>query len=174
MADITTDPTTACYSALWGCLVARSDFADNVPAGNRIRYDGDARDPEKQAKLTAAHPECTIALQSGVPHLDKTSNSTELIDTYMVRLRSGDKRMDLTDIGMAPLRWSIIRGVHQWKTVLAALTWNGGGRFVVDVKLISTTDAIDRDYSADGTEGWTTVIVAEVRMWFSKAAMLAA
>jgi len=167
MADITTDPFTAVEGQIQGLLTDSSDFTKDVKAGNRIRYVGGFRDPEKEEVASADFPEVRIIAGGMAPHIENTSNSSRMITKYMIEVRTGTKVLDKTHY---PLIWAVFKAMTKWKLRMDTLTIaeNASGTFVILVRPIGeTTEGIERGEISKGIEGWFAIWTIEVDMFFA-------
>lgn len=159
------DPLSQVYDALWDLLEVHVPLTSLVKAGNRVKFSGTSRDPEKERVSTADLPEIRIIPLGGTPHIQRTSNGSSWVKRFAVILATGDKRVD---VSLFPVEWEIYRAMAQWADTLTALTWNDKP-YIKLARPVSATEGIsDRDLQR-GVEGWTAVWQCEVELWFTTA-----
>lgn len=161
------DPISKVYNALWSLLESHAPLASMVPAGNRVKYSGDNRDPEKAQISSNDTPELRLTSVGSTPHLQRTSSSTSIAKRFRVEVSTGDQRFDA---GLYAIEWEVNRAMLGWESVLTALTWQSQ-QYVKSSKIISTTDGkTERDLER-GIRGWASVWECEIEMWFRTSDM---
>lgn len=173
MADITTDPYTACYKELMLILTDSSDFTTRVKPGNRIMYTGSARqqDPEKEEISSDDFIEVRLVPAGIRPHLQWTSNSSRSTAMYAIEIRTGSMNIEQKHY---PVIWAVYKAMRPWATRLASLTIaeNSSGRFVMLTRPIGEiTEGIERGEVSGGIEGWFSIWKIEVDMQFTSSAL---
>ena len=160
---IDTDPFTLVYDALWSMLDSHTDFQELVKKGNMIRFSGKNRDPVKAEISVSDVPEVRLVPMGGTPHLQRTSNSSSVLEKFEIQLSSGDQRVDYA---LFPVKWAIYRAMSDWATILEALTWKGR-TFVKLARPMSTADGVTESDLRRGIDGWASIWSIEVHMWFA-------
>lgn len=171
MPEITEDPFTVAYNAIWDTLVASPDFTADVKVGNRIVYTSvtENRDPDKMETITDDFPETRFIASGFTPHIQRTSNSSSVVCRYSVEIRSGTKALDVAHF---PLVWAVYRALSQWEKILTELTWNCGERFIILARPVGdVVEDIERGEVSRGVEGWFAIWTVEVTMFFSTSAL---
>lgn len=157
-----TDPYTQVYDALWTLLSGRADFTALVKLGNRINYSG-SEDPAKQVVQSADLPECEMRVGTFEFDLFKTSSSTESMQTYELRITTGDTRLD---VGLFPIQYEVLKA-------LASTGNNLGLSFVQDINVTGGVDSLDDDEMKRGKRGWVLRITIAVMMTFATSDLTA-
>lgn len=163
MADL--DPFTQVYDALWAMLEARAGITKMVRLKNRIKFTGSNRDPIKDQISYRDLPEMILVPGTGIPHLQRTSNSSSMLETLEIRVATGDQRIGEI---LYPLKWEVYRALSTWETLLLALTWNSK-TFVRLVRPTSVQDGVAQADLNRGIKGWSTLWACEYEMWFATA-----
>lgn len=153
------DPFTQVYRRLWKQLKAEDDFVQLVPRGNRIEYDGDARNPDKDQRATADYPQVRIRPQGGAVGIVTSSTGSTVEKRFNIEMQTGDLR--LTEI-LFPLEWSVLKAFSGTKAGNLDLS------FVENVE-IEATNSSDRDPQDDQMQQWVGLWIARVRMNFNTA-----
>ena len=156
------DPIGQMIEALWTLLEAHAPLTSMVKTGNRIKYTGENRDPEKRQIADADLPELRIVPVGSTPHPLRTSSSSTIVKRFRVEVSTGDQRIDA---GLTALEWEVYRALVNWFNTLAALTWKDHPY----VKQMKTNDVKDGKSQRDlerGIHGWAAVWECEVEMWF--------
>ena len=162
MTEVEKDPMSKVYDALWTMLENHSGFAGKVKIGNRIKYSGENRDPEKQEILDGDLPEVRIIPVSGDPHLQRTSNSSSFIKMFELQITTGDPRVDAAAL---PVEWEVYKGFSTWEVAVKAITWHE--MHPVNLcRLISVAEGASEKILARGHLGWAALIRFEVHFWF--------
>ena len=170
----TTNPITQVYEAIWTLLLARSDVADNVKAGNRIDLTGDNRDPLKQSGgMGADLPEIMVTSRSIGLWDHRTSGNTTFTKEFAIRVKTDSQLLadpNYEATGLFDLEFAIIRAMTNWVDTMTALTWNDK-TFVQRCELRDGEESIadDRAY-----KGWQVLWRGEVEFWFLTADLTAA
>jgi hypothetical protein len=149
--------------ALWEALLADERFVARVKAGNCIRYDGEAPNPEKSTITEADAPECTIEPAGGTGDL-KPTKGTLLFCTqrFRIRLAGSESRVQKE---LLPLKWIVI-------STLAKVGPTLGLPFVNRCALAETTEAaVDAALKERGLDGWTASIVVAVDLAIDTVAL---
>lgn len=156
------DPLSTLYDALWTMLEAHSGFTDLVRIGNRVKFAGEMRDPEKSMVLSADRPTVGILAEGGLPHLEATSNASFLTARFQIIVITGDLRLDEE---LYPVTWEIYGAMTRWHTALTALTWNGK----TFVHLGRPTNFVETPVEVvnQGIRGWVGKWTYEVEMHFT-------
>lgn len=158
------DPISLVYNALWSFLESDSEFGELVAPGCRIKFSGEDRSPIKEEATTADYPEVRIVSLSSNPHVNRTSNGSSLIKTFVVQVLSGDQR--LTEV-QYPMEWLIYRIMSKCVFNLSSLKWNDKP-FVKNIKPANVQDSFGRAINVESAiRGWVSVWSVEVEMWFN-------
>jgi len=168
MGALADNPLRLVYKALWTLLEAQSQFTTEVKSGNRIKYTGTDRHPEKDGELQpAGYPEVRVVMKKCVPHLQRTSNGSSFGIIWGIEVRSGDQRFqDLLDV-----EWAIYLAMENWVTTLQdGLTWNSEN-FVRRCRPLQVDVAMTDEHK---NKGWRDVWLGETDLWFATADITAA
>lgn len=157
------DPITLCYEKLVDMLSEHTGFTTLVKTGNLIRFSGKNRDPIKSQVSVSDLPEVRVVPRGGVPHIQRTSNSSSMIEVFEVQIASGDQRVDAA---LFPVKWEVYRALSGWASALMALTWKSK-TFVKLVRPIDISDGVAEGDLRRGIEGWSSIWSVEIHMWFS-------
>lgn len=155
----TDDPLTQVYNALWDMLEAHEGFTDLVKIGNRMKFAGDVRDPERLEELTADRPNVGILADGGTPRIGQTSSSTLLVAKYLAIVVTGDKRVSAE---LYPVTWEMFRAMHTWQTHLRALTWQSH-TFVHLARPMAYRESLPDDQMKN-IKGWVATWEYEVQI----------
>lgn len=162
------DPYSMVYDSLWDMLEARTQITSRVRSGNRVKYSGDNRAPDKDKMLTGDLPEIRISVTKTDVHMNHTSNSTSVMKAYEVQVLCGDQRLDKDHL---PLEFELLRAFATAHNRLTALKWHNIS-FVKSVKPITVQDV--KFNSVDGNSsvrGWIGLWAVEVTMFFGTLAL---
>lgn len=164
-SEVPDNPLLAVFNAFWDMLEARTVLTNMIRQGSRVKlHKGDTFKAEVG---NTDLPELRVVVDSSVPHLDNTSNSTMLTERWQIQVATGswDVRV-LFDI-----KFEILRALADWQTHLRAITWKDQK----PVHNLSATGVDDVLFEADmsrGIIGWTTVWQCEVGMNFNNSDLI--
>lgn len=158
-----TDPITLVWNALLDMLESHAGFMSLVKVGNLIRFTGKNRDPVKSQIGPADVPEVRLIPRGGIPHVQRTSNSSSMLETFEVQITSGDQRVD---VALFPVKWQVLKALAGWAAVLGALTWKGK-TFVRLTRPTGVADGVAEEDLRRGIVGWASIWTVEVHMWFT-------
>lgn len=161
MPDI--DPITLCYDKLVTMLSEHVGFMTLVKKKNLITFSGKNRDPIKSEVSTGDLPEVRVLPRGGVPHIQRTSNSSSMIERFEVQISSGDQRVGAV---LFPVKWEVYRALSGWAAALQALLWKSK-TFVKLARPIDVSDGVAEDDLRRGIEGWASIWSVEIHMWFA-------
>ena len=157
-----TNPIRLLHAALWNILQNQADFVAAVPAGNRIKYTGTARAPEKDTLSSADYPQVRIVARGVRPHLHQTSSGSSLTILWAIEISSGDQRSrTLFDV-----EWSIYRAMVDWETHVTAVIWNGI-ELVKSCRLVAVKTDLGDPQVDRGNRGWSAVWAGETELWIT-------
>ncbi len=159
------NPLTAVYDALWTLLEAHAPLTALVKTANRIKFTGEAANPDKQEILTADLPYIRLICTGGSPHIQRTSNSGSLTKRFEVQIATGAQGLNAT-AGLLAVEWEVLRAMHGWQAVLGALTWQSKA-YVKLCKPLEIAEALTNIDLNQGIKGWAAVWGCEVEMWFT-------
>lgn len=165
MAD---NPLELIYDAFWVMLEDNSDFASEVPAGNRIKYTGTTEAPEKDEVSGADFPEVRVVCAGSKPHLQRTSNGSSWNTIWEIQIATGDQRFEAG----FKVQWPVYCALSIWETRMKALTY-GGNAFVTLCRPLSTEDSLTNQDLNRGIRGWSAIWRGELEMWFQTSALQA-
>ena len=156
------------YDKILDLLWATPGFSDLVNEGNIIRFDQrDVRDPEKDKVISSDVPELRLTPNGGVPHTNRTSCSSSLVEVYTLGLITGDQRVSEA---LYPLKWIMFCAMTKWPAELSTLKY-GDAEFVRRVKITGIQDGVS-DYALNrGIKGWNSLWNIEVEMFFNTASL---
>jgi len=163
-----TDPFSLTYAAIWSCLESNADLVALVPAGNRIRFDGDDRGPDKDVLTTADCPQLRVVAVSGNIMTARDSKGEMVQRNYQLQIMTGDQRLDHL---LYPIEWEVYRAFMNWSTHFAGLTW-GGAEFVKRVQVNTMSEGMS--HVNDGgvaAKGWAALVEIVVDMYFNRASI---
>jgi hypothetical protein len=158
------NPLKQIYNAIWSLLEARSELTDLVLIGDRIKYIGSSRAPEKNEVLSTDFPEIRVIPVQSKPHLDQDSTSSGWIVVWQVQIASGDQRLQT----VLDVEWEVYRAMQTWRTHVMPLTWKGK-EFVHLARPIETVWELDNKRLNRGIRGWSAVWAGETHMNFTTA-----
>jgi hypothetical protein len=161
------DPISQVYDALWSMVEASPALADMIKTGNRIKYSGENRDPQKPEISDADMPELQIISVGTSPGLSRTSSGSSILKRFRVQVSTGDQRLDS---GLYAIEWELYRAFVDWATTLKSLTWNSKA-YVIKALPVSVQDGKSNNELQRGIRGWISLWECEVEMWFSTADM---
>ncbi len=161
------DPLTITYNKLWDMLEAHQGFTDLVRVGNRVKFAGDAIDPDKDIVSEGDLPQVGIMAETGGAHLFSDSNASRLTERYGIIVVTGDKRLTHH---LYPVRWEVFRAMSKWQSVLTGLKWDGNP---FQVTLARPTESSYLIAALKGVTGWTMLWGLEVDLHFGTTAMQA-
>ena len=143
--DLTTDPFTQIYEALWTALVGRPAFTALVATGNRINYTGIYSRVMKDTLQPGDAPQ--VRIMPGGGSARQTSTGWIGPSRYTIEVFSGSMRLDEYYF---PLKWELYKAFWVIQTQRDPL----GLEFVsrLSVEDISE-DFVDVDVSG-GSQGW--------------------
>lgn len=162
------DPYTQVYDAIWDTLESSVDFTNLVRVGNRIKFAGDSRAPDKEHVMDADFPEVRVVTSGDVPHPLRTSSHSSVQKTFAIQIVTGDR---LLDARIFPVQWAVHRALTNWPNTLGALTWNGE-KYVTSFQFTEGVSNVDDDELNRGIAGWSTIWQCTVEMWFATSLML--
>lgn len=163
-----TDPFTQVYEKLWDIMDAHKAMDALVAAGNRVKFTGDNRQPEKPNPTTADLPEMRLVQVEMEPHTERTSNGSSIVMDYGWVLACGDRRLD---VALNPITFEIMRAMRQVRTQLTGLTWKSQA-FVRNAQNIAAEIGYNTDEKLlRGMSGWMLAWRVKVEMWFSTASL---
>ena len=161
MSDV--DPFSQVFEGIWTLVEAFAPFSDQVRVGNRIRLDGESRNPIKQNIQHADLPEVILHPGGGDCQLHRNSSQSQVIKRFDFLISTGDLRVDYLHF---PLQWHTIRAVANWKSVIGGLVWKGEP-FLIDLDIPSKTEGESDPERNRGIKGWSSIITVQARMEFS-------
>lgn len=155
------NPFQLVYNTLWSMLEEDERF-DVVKPGNRIKFNGNDREPQKTNTTTSDYPEVMLVSEGVTGNLCNSSSTSMLIRNYSWVVSSGDYRFD----EIFPVEWAIYAGMLAWRYRLAPLLWEGEP-FVTQANVRdSNFDQVDRQRRR-GIQGWVAVWTIFVEMHFN-------
>jgi hypothetical protein len=163
----TDDPFQQVHDELWNILEAYADFTDLVKQKNRIKMQGNLRNPYKEEALDQDFPEVRIVPEVGTLNYHASSSDTILSKRWHIQVATGDQRAQSV---LFPLEWAIVRALSAWPNYLPALTWNEA-IFVCKLDGPSSRASLDHELNR-GIKGWTTIMVVEVQMQFPTSTLI--
>lgn len=158
-------PLVLIHDALWTMLEAHAGFTELVPVGNRIKLTNIRGQAIKPRTSTADMPEVRIIPTGGLPHLQRTSNSSTILKRWEVQAVSGETHI----IKMMDLEWEVFRALSRWDTHLGGLKWpvDTGNNFVIHSKLESFEEGVrDTDLSR-GSALWSSIWAGNTELVFA-------
>jgi len=161
------DPITKIHGGIWSMLEASSEFKAVVRTGNRIKYVGGTRDPEKGSMLVKDLPQVAVYRLGIKPRPENTSNSSRLITLWSVEVSTGTRK----DETVAQLDWIVYCALLTWRTYLKSLTW-GGETFVTEFRSVSVDEEIVARRKLRVPEGWASLWVGQCDAFFSTSLLL--
>jgi hypothetical protein len=157
------NPFTQVYDGLWTLLETSPAFAALEP-GNKIKYTGDDRSPEKRGAMFGDYLEVRIRESIGRVELHPSSSGVHYRKRYKIQIATGDQRLaDMHDI-----EYQMLRAMADWPTVMDAIKWDEN-----DTKIVRAFDVLETEQSLDNKElnqnirGWTTVWNIELLLYFA-------
>lgn len=157
----TRDPFTQTYDAIWEALEQCDEFARRVSLGNRISLTDGSPTPEKSRLLDADTPECTLEPAGSTIDLIATSSSTVAVQSYAIRVATGDRRPNKA---LFPIKWALMKAlVGVGKTL-------GGLSFVRRYTLEYVVEEPDGD---ERISGWSLLATIVVEMQFTQETVAA-
>lgn len=162
------DPISQVYTALWSMVEAHTPLASMVKTKNRIKYNGDNRDPEKREILDADMPEIRIISSTSNPTIGRTSNGTSVVKHFKVQISTGDQRVDA---GLFAIEWELYRAFANWANTMKNLTWNSK-TYILKAVPTAVQDGMSNNELQRGIRGWISIWECEVEMWFTTADMI--
>lgn len=160
------NPLIIIYDALWDLLESSNEFKRLVRPGNRIRFD--TRDPIKSEVQAGDLPEVRIVPVTSKPHLQSSSSSTFIVETFEIQISTGDLRY--TEL-LFPVKWAIYCAMANWMNVLRTLKWHDKV-FVLNTKPNVVTDGASKADMDRRIVGWASVWSCEVMMCFATTDMI--
>lgn len=157
-----TDPITLTYDKIVSMLEDHVGFSSLVKAGNLIRFSGKSRDPIKAEVSDADLPEVRVVARGGTPHIQRTSNSSSMLERFEVQIATGDQRLTAA---LFPVKWEVYRALAGWSAALGSLTWKTK-TFVKLARPMDVSDGVSEDDLRRGIEGWSSIWAIEIHMWF--------
>lgn len=160
------NPFTLVQTQLWSLVEAFPPWADSVRMGNRIKFTGNARDPEKENRRTADTPEVSLFPSGGTTNLHSNSSQSEITKEYVFTAVTGDKRVNWTH---DDLHFYMLQAISRWKSTggLSSLVWKGA-TFVEDANVSTITEGITDEQLNKNLAGWASTITIVVRMRFAQ------
>lgn len=147
------NPLLIVYDALWELASRHKPLARLVQLENRIRFDEvEDRDPIKEQVSENDLPELMLRMTSAAFHLQRTSNTTTMVQNYEWTIATGDLRAHAN----YDVNWELFRAMSKWETVMNGLTWRGYPLIIRSWPLTSDTGISDKDLNR-GAVGWTTI-----------------
>lgn len=160
------NPLLITYNALWKLLENSTEFCEMVKPGNRIKYSGAGRNPQKEQAITADYPEVRIVVTRTDPHLNRTSNGSSLKKHFAIQILTGSQQVDK----MLELEWIIYKAMAGAYEALLDLSWpeeSGGYKFIKLVKPVSIQEQLTMTADMKShVAGWVSVWAVEIDMWF--------
>ena len=160
------DPFTQAFRKLWALLESEPLFQKLVPRGNRIKYDGDDRSPDKDRMSSADWPQVRIIAAGGETDLVASSTHSTIRQIFQIQMASGDQRFTVIFL---PLKWACLKALSKTKNSPA----NFGLAFVHDVTVASVND-FENDIEGRAQGMWAGMIDVDVEMAFNTATQLQA
>lgn len=157
------NPFSIVYDALWGLVSNHKPLAELVHIENRIRFD-DKRDrsPLKDEISERDLPELRLISQGASLQLERTTNTTTLVQTYQFGVSTGEQRFD----SLYDVNWELIRALSKWQTEIMELTWNSKP-FILRLNPTDfATGVVDVDLNR-GIKGWSSLWTVLVEMHFA-------
>lgn len=164
-----TNPYDALLDGLWRLLEQSQEFCELVRPANRIRFDGDDRDPVKPQVGTADLPEVRIVLVSGVSGPTRNTSANAETVTLQIQVSSGDQRF--SGPGGAEhtrLRWIIYRAMTEADASLRASVQFNDFQCVQRVEAKQIQDGVSQSDLNRGIKGWSALWSIEVIMWYPR------
>lgn len=151
------------YGALWDLAETSVPLTSLVAIGNRVRFDSTKNvDPIKREITQSDLPELMLVATGGSGNLMETSSSSRFNRTYDWLLATGDLSMTQK---LLPVEFALWCALHEWKSVVTALTWNGQP-FVKRVSLNSVNNGFTDPERNRGIRGWSAIWSCEVETHF--------
>lgn len=158
-SEVPNNPLLAVHTAFWEMLEARTVLTTLIRPGNRIKLDGATF---KSEAGVADRPELRVVPTASVPHLERTSNSSTLVEQWQVQVATGEWDIKL----LFDIKFEVMRALLAWQTHLRAVTWKGN-KVVHDCRAPAVDDGLFEADLARGVAGWTTVWSCEIEFHFS-------
>lgn len=163
-----TDPFTIAYEGLWALLETWEPFTELVKSGNRIKYVGSSRNPEKPEVSDGDMPEVRIIPVSTLTHVKRTSNLTSCLQKFEIGISTGDQRLHVRHF---PVKWAILRALTNWQASLTILTWNGK-TFIKIARPTEVSEGVSEFDANRNIRGWSSVWSCELEMFFTTTDMI--
>ena len=160
--ELADNPIRLVYAAIWEMLEDKYEFTQLVPVGNRIKYTGTKRAPDKDTVDPASLPQVRVIAAGLKPHLFRVTSGSSLVIRWEIQVASGDQRF-ATEMDVA---WAIYRAMTGWATHIMALKWKDETFARLHRPLEVETD-LGNPEADRGIKGWSSVWAGEVEMWFS-------
>lgn len=165
MVDFSTkDPFIQVHDAIWAALEADNsvnDFPSLVAVGNRIKYTGADRSPEKRQHAAADFPDVRLKPRGGPyfsPGRGASSRTTFLVKRWSLEIATGDQRVD-GDERLFAIQWAALQAIVDAD--------NLGLDFVQNVSFVDEAQDVEGVEQIDGDvrlNQWAVVLVIEVVM----------
>ena len=153
--DLTIDPFTQIYNALWDAFTTRASFQALVREGNRIIYTGLAGKTEKTVLQSADAPQLRIVPAGGSAR--QTSTGWQGPAKYELEAFSGSNQVDQY---YYPLKWEIYKAL--WVQTIANEPL--GLSFISKLTIEDVSEGKDDINISGGGQGWFGIVtvVAEI------------
>lgn len=152
-----TDPFSMVYNTVWDVLNRHKPLADLVKLRNRIRFDTDDRDPEKQEIIDSDVPELEMYPAGGDAEPFHTNTSSLASQSLVLQLTTGELRIHKV---LFPVKWELLKALIQCGHNL------GGLPFVRGISFSGIDETQDDDAANRGTRGWSATITITILMVF--------
>lgn len=160
------DPYSPVYEAIWNAIEQHSLLAGKVRIGNRIRYDGESRDPAKDQVLSADFPELRI-VTTGIEATNQDSTNTRHVRGFHVIIVTGDRRLDEY---LFPIEWELFRALLPLHRQQFAAQYTLG-EFKWQAQLGPATEGLLTEHNR-GIAGWAAVWTLTVTFHFRTSDIL--
>lgn len=152
------------HDKLWDLLEAKTTFTDLVPVGNRIKFTGSKRMPEKEMASIADTPEVKVWC-AGVTSIDRrASNSTTMQIQWEVLVHSGQQSFEQ----FFNVQWAVWAALMNWDVTMRAILI-GTENPVKNCDILSSKDSLRDDSKNHNLRGWGSVWVGRTDCWFNHA-----
>lgn len=149
------------HDKIWDLLEAKQAFTDVVPAGNRIKFTGNVRQPQKEMASAADFPEVMVRPTGTQTQDRRASNGTYLKVQWEVLVHSGQQPFD----PFFDVQWAVWVALLNWDATMRAIEWNGEHP-VSNCDILTTADSLWDDQRNHNIRGWGSVWVGKTDCWF--------
>jgi hypothetical protein len=157
------NPFAMVHRALWDMLEASDAFCELVPEGNRIKFYGEKRAPQKDTVMADDLPEVRIVSMQSTTTLTAASNLTATVRRFQIEIASGDQRFNTI---LFPVEWEVYLALLSWRETLGALKW-ADKQFVTRASLVQEQEGKTTVDLLRGIKGWTAIWAIDVAMYFN-------